>query len=208
MAHICFARFYDVKSGSIQINGIDIQDIRLRDYRKAISLVAQEPSLFEGSIRENILLGVADEASVSDAELERACREAEMHDFVASLPEGYETKVGIKGVLLSGGQKQRLSIARALLRRPQLLLLDEATSNLDSETEKLIQGVFERTRRTRTMIVVAHRLATIQNADVIFVLGDGAVLERGTHNSLLQKRGVYYSMVSIVGLKLISWTLH
>ncbi|KAK8116959.1 ABC transporter family protein [Apiospora kogelbergensis] len=187
-------RFYDVKSGSIQINGIDIQDIRLRDYRKAISLVAQEPSLFEGSIRENILLGVADEASVSDTELERASREAEMHDFVASLPEGYETKVGIKGVLLSGGQKQRLSIARALLRRPQLLLLDEATSNLDSETEKLIQGVFERTRRTRTMIVVAHRLATIQNADVIFVLGDGAVLERGTHNSLLQKRGVYYSM--------------
>ncbi|KAK7959090.1 ABC multidrug transporter [Apiospora aurea] len=187
-------RFYDVKSGSIHMNGIDIKDIQLRDYRKSISLVAQEPSLFEGSIRENILLGVADESAVSDAELQRACREAEMHDFIASLPEGYDTKVGIKGVLLSGGQKQRLSIARALIRRPKLLLLDEATSNLDSETEKLIQGVFERTRQTRTMVVVAHRLATIQNADVIFVLGDGAVLEKGTHNSLLQKRGVYYGM--------------
>ncbi|KAK7912252.1 hypothetical protein PG985_014733 [Apiospora marii] len=189
-------RFYDVKSGSIQMNGIDIQDIQLRGYRRTISLVAQEPSLFEGSIRENILLGVPDEtiAAMSDAEMHRACREAEMHDFIASLPEGYETQVGSKGVLLSGGQKQRLSIARALIRNPKLLLLDEATSNLDSETEKLIQGVFERTRQTRTMVVVAHRLATIQNADVIFVLGDGAVLERGTHGSLLQRRGVYYSM--------------
>ncbi|KAK8036285.1 spermidine/putrescine import ATP-binding protein potA [Apiospora rasikravindrae] len=187
-------RFYDVKSGCIQMNGIDIQNIRLRDYRNSISLVAQEPSLFEGSIRENILLGVVDEASVSDEELQRVCREAEMHEFIVSLPEGYNTKVGIKGVLLSGGQKQRLSIARALIRRPKLLLLDEATSNLDSETEKLIQGVFERTRQARTMVVVAHRLATIQNADVIFVLGDGAVLEKGTHNSLLQRRGVYYSM--------------
>ncbi|KAK7994013.1 hypothetical protein PG989_007394 [Apiospora arundinis] len=182
-------RFYNVKSGSIQTNGIDIQDIQLRDYRQTISLVAQEPSLFEGSIRENILLGVPDESTVSDAALRRACREAEMHDFIMSLPEGYDTQVGSKGVLLSGGQKQRLSIARALVRNPRLLLLDEATSNLDSETEKLIQGVFERTRKTRTMVVVAHRLATIQNADVIFVLGDGAVLERGTHNSLLQRRG-------------------
>lgn len=182
------------------MNGIDIQDIRLRDYRRTISLVAQEPSLFEGSLRENILLGVPDEAAaaVSDAEMHRACREAEMHDFIASLPEGYDTQVGSKGVLLSGGQKQRLSIARALVRRPRLLLLDEATSNLDSETEKLIQGVFERTRQTRTLVVVAHRLATIQNADVIFVLGDGAVLERGTHGSLLQRRGVYYSMVGVL----------
>lgn len=187
-----------MKSGSIQMNGINIQDIRLRDYRRTISLVAQEPSLFEGSIRENMLLGVPDDASIGDAELQRACREAEMHDFIASLPEGYDTQVGSKGVLLSGGQKQRLSIARALIRNPRLLLLDEATSNLDSETEKLIQGVFERTRQTRTMVVVAHRLATIQNADIIFVLGDGAVLERGTHGSLLQRRGVYYSMVGVL----------
>lgn len=187
-------RFYKVKSGSVTYNDIDIDTIDLRDYRKTISLVAQEPALFNGSIRENILLGV-DPTTVSDEELEQVCRDAEIHDFVSSLPDGYNTKVGIKGILLSGGQKQRVSIARALIRNPRLLLLDEATSNLDSETEKLVQGVFERTKKSRTMIVVAHRLATIQNADVIYVLGDGQVLESGTHVALLQKRGVYYSMV-------------
>ncbi|KAI2621014.1 P-loop containing nucleoside triphosphate hydrolase protein [Hypomontagnella submonticulosa] len=186
-------RFYKVKSGSVTYNDIDIDTIDLRDYRKTISLVAQEPALFNGSIRENILLGV-DPTTVSDEELEQVCRDAEIHDFVSSLPDGYNTKVGIKGILLSGGQKQRVSIARALIRNPRLLLLDEATSNLDSETEKLVQGVFERTKKSRTMIVVAHRLATIQNADVIYVLGDGQVLESGTHVALLQKRGVYYSM--------------
>lgn len=186
-------RFYKVKSGSITYNDIDIDDIDLRGYRNTISLVAQEPSLFDGTIRENILLGV-DADSITDEELERVCRDAEIHDYIISLPEGYNTKVGIKGILLSGGQKQRVSIARALIRNPRLLLLDEATSNLDSETEKLVQGVFERTKKSRTMIVVAHRLATIQNADIIFVLGDGQVLESGTHISLLQKRGVYYGM--------------
>lgn len=189
-------RFYSVKSGSITYNDIDIDTIDLRDYRKTISLVAQEPSLFNGTIRENILLGV-DPDTVSDEELEQVCRDAEIHDFVSSLPEGYNTKVGIRGVLLSGGQKQRISIARALVRNPRLLLLDEATSNLDSETEKLVQGVFERTKKSRTMIVVAHRLATIQNADIIFVVGDGQVLESGTHTTLLQKRGVYHSMVRL-----------
>ncbi|KAI1411864.1 P-loop containing nucleoside triphosphate hydrolase protein [Hypoxylon sp. FL1857] len=186
-------RFYNIKSGSITFNDIDIDNIDLVDYRKTISLVAQEPSLFNGTIRENILLGV-DADTVSDEELEQVCRDAEIHDFVTSLPEGYNTKVGIRGILLSGGQKQRISIARALIRNPRLLLLDEATSNLDSETEKLVQGVFERTKKSRTMIVVAHRLATIQNADVIFVLGDGQVLESGSHIALLQKKGVYYSM--------------
>ncbi|KAI2775758.1 P-loop containing nucleoside triphosphate hydrolase protein [Daldinia loculata] len=186
-------RFYSIKSGSITYNDIDIDSIDLRDYRRTISLVAQEPSLFNGSIKENILLGV-DPDTVSDEDLEQVCRDAEIHDFVSSLPEGYNTKVGIKGILLSGGQKQRISIARALIRDPRLLLLDEATSNLDSETEKLVQDVFERTKKSRTMIVVAHRLATIQNADVIFVLGDGQVLESGTHIALLQKRGVYFSM--------------
>lgn len=157
--------------------------------------MAQEPSLFHGTLRENILLGVEDD-SVTDEELHRACRDAEIHEFIASLPEGYNTQVGIKGVALSGGQKQRLAIARALIRNPRLLLLDEATSNLDSETEKAVQEVFERTKKTRTMIVVAHRLATVQNADVIFVLGDGRVLEKGDHASLLRKKGVYYEMVS------------
>ncbi|XXG99724.1 hypothetical protein Hte_006065 [Hypoxylon texense] len=186
-------RFYKVKSGSITYNDVDIDNIDLASYRRTISLVAQEPSLFDGTIRENLLLGV-DPESVTDEELEQVCRDAEIHDYITSLPEGYNTKVGIKGILLSGGQKQRVSIARALIRNPQLLLLDEATSNLDSETEKLVQAVFERTKKSRTMIVVAHRLATIQNADVIFVLGDGQVLESGTHLALLQKRGVYFGM--------------
>lgn len=176
------------------MDGIDIDSIDLTDYRKAISLVAQEPSLFDGTIRENVILGV-DADGITDETLHRVCRDAGIHDFIISLPDGYNTKVGIKGILLSGGQRQRISIARALIRNPHLLLLDEATSNLDSETEKMVQAVFERTKKNRTMIVVAHRLATIQNADIIFVLGDGQVLETGTHSSLLQKRGVYYSMV-------------
>lgn len=186
-------RFYQVTSGQITFDGIDIDDIDLKDYRKAISLVAQEPSLFDGTLRENILLGV-DEDSITDDVLHQVCRDAGIHDFIVSLPDGYNTKAGIKGVLLSGGQRQRVSIARALIRNPRLLLLDEATSNLDSETERMVQAVFEQTKKSRTMIVVAHRLATIQNADIIFVLGDGQILETGTHVSLLQRRGVYYSM--------------
>lgn len=169
--------------------------MELKQYRQEISLVAQEPSLFDGTLRENILLGV-DEARVTDKQLHQACREAEIHEFIASLPDGYHTAVGTKGVALSGGQKQRLSIARALIRKPRLLLLDEATSNLDSETEQSVQAVFERTRKTRTMIVVAHRLATVQNADVIFVLVDGRVIEKGTHPQLLNNGGFYYQMVS------------
>jgi ABC-type multidrug transport system fused ATPase/permease subunit len=142
---------------------------------------------------------------ITDTILHQVCRDAGIHDFISSLPDGYNTKIGIKGILLSGGQKQRVSIARALIRNPRLLLLDEATSNLDSETEKMVQAVFEQTKKSRTMIVVAHRLATIQNADVIFVLGDGQVLETGTHVSLLQKRGIYYSMVrSYILLVLLS----
>jgi ATP-binding cassette subfamily B (MDR/TAP) protein 1 len=196
-------RFYKVKSGAILYNGVDIDQIRLRDYRKTISLVAQESFLFQGTIRENIMLGIDERTNnISEEELYQACREAEIHDFVISLPDGYNTRVGFRGVLLSGGQKQRLSIARALLRDPRLLLLDEATSALDSETERLVQGVFERTKKTRTMVVVAHRLATIQNADVIFVLGDGNVVEKGTHAELLAKKGVYHSMVSLPSLDL------
>ncbi|KAI0205276.1 ABC transporter-like protein [Astrocystis sublimbata] len=186
-------RFYQVTSGEITLDGVGIDNIDLSDYRRVMSLVAQEPSLFDGTVRENIVLGV-DADAITDDVLHQVCRDAGIHDFINSLPDGYSTKVGIKGVLLSGGQRQRVSIARALIRNPRLLLLDEATSNLDSETEKMVQAVFERTKKNRTMIVVAHRLATIQNADIIFVLGEGQLLETGTHVSLLQKRGVYYSM--------------
>jgi len=185
-------RFYDVQRGAILCNGVDIGDLDVEEYRRSISLVAQEPTLFQGTIKENVLLGV-DEAT-STENLYQACRDAEIHDFITSLPEGYNTDVGIKGVSLSGGQKQRIAIARALIRNPKILLLDEATSSLDSESEKLVQAAFERAATGRTMVVVAHRLATVQNADVIFVLGEGKVLETGSHEQLLRRRGVYYQM--------------
>jgi ATP-binding cassette subfamily B (MDR/TAP) protein 1 len=186
--------FYDVQKGKILCNGCNIAELDVQDYRKSISLVAQEPTLFQGTIKENILLGV--DESTSTEQLHQACRDAEIHDFICSLPEGYHTDVGSKGITLSGGQKQRIAIARALIRDPKILLLDEATSSLDSESEKLVQAAFERAGKDRTMVVVAHRLATVQNADVIFVLGEGKVLETGNHSSLLRERKVYYQMVS------------
>lgn len=195
------ASFYEVQKGKILCNGSNISELDVREYRKMVSLVAQEPTLFQGTIKENILLGV--EESTSTETLHQTCRDAEIHDFIMSLPEGYQTDVGTKGIALSGGQKQRIAIARALIRDPKILLLDEATSSLDSESEKLVQAAFERAGKGRTMVVVAHRLATVQNADVIFVLGEGKVLETGDHNQLLRKRGVYYQMVSLMSLVLI-----
>lgn len=186
-------RFYDLEKGHIRCNGKDIADINIYQYRRHLSLVAQEATLFQGTLRENILLGVDDETT-TDEQLHQACRDASIHDFIVSLPEGYNTNIGSKGVTLSGGQKQRIAIARALIRNPDILLLDEATSSLDSESEKLVQEAFERAGKGRTMVVVAHRLATVQNADVIFVLGEGKLLEQGSHVELLKKRGVYWQM--------------
>ncbi|KAB5580148.1 P-loop containing nucleoside triphosphate hydrolase protein [Coniochaeta sp. 2T2.1] len=186
-------RFYDVGKGNILFNGKDIQQINVYEYRKLLSLVAQEPSLFQGTIRDNILLGV-DPATVTEEQLHQVCRDANIHEFIVSLPDGYNTNIGNKGVSLSGGQKQRVSIARALIRNPRVLLLDEATSSLDSESEKLVQAAFERVAKGRTTVAVAHRLATIQNADIIYVLGEGKVLESGSHSELLKQRGVYYHM--------------
>jgi ABC-type multidrug transport system fused ATPase/permease subunit len=189
-------RFYDATKGTILYNGQDITTLSPSSYRAQLSLVAQEPTLYEGTIRENVALSVD---TASDADIEAACRDAQIHDFITSLPESYNTRLGPKGMSLSGGQKQRLSLARALLRKPKLLLLDEATSSLDSESEKLVQEAIERAAGEggRTVIAVAHRLATIQKADVIFVLGSGKVLEKGDHQSLLRRRGVYWQMVSV-----------
>ncbi|KAK3337195.1 P-loop containing nucleoside triphosphate hydrolase protein [Cercophora scortea] len=186
-------RFYDPSKGRILFNGKNIQDVNVYEYRRLLSLVAQEPALFQGTIRENILLGV-DPTEVTEEDMFRCCRDANIHEFIVSLPEGYNTDIGSKGVSLSGGQKQRLSIARALIRNPKVLLLDEATSSLDSESEKLVQAAFERVSKGRTTIAVAHRLATIQKADIIYVLGEGSVLEQGSHNELLKQRGVYWHM--------------
>ncbi|RSL98845.1 hypothetical protein CEP52_010116 [Fusarium oligoseptatum] len=187
-------RFYQPEKGQVLCNGKDISDVNIYTYRKHLSLVAQEPTLFQGTLRDNILLGI-DPSTVTEDQLHSASRDASIHDFIVSLPEGYNTNIGSRGVSLSGGQKQRVSIARALIRNPQVLLLDEATSALDSESEKLVQAAFERAAKGRTMIAVAHRLATVQNADVIYVFGEGGhVLERGSHGQLLKKRGVYYQM--------------
>ena len=135
---------------------------------------------------------------MTDDHLRTTCRDASIDDFIASLPEGFDTNIGSRGVSLSGGQKQRISIARALIRDPQVILLDEATSALDSENERLVQNALDRAAKGRTMVMIAHRLATVQNADVIFVLGEGGrLLEKGNHSALLQKRGVYYQMVCI-----------
>lgn len=150
-----------------------------------------------GTIKENILLGIEDSSSITDAQLHAACRDAAIHDFVVSLPEGYNTDVGSRGVALSGGQKQRISIARAIIRNPKVLLLDEATSSLDSESEKQISVALQRVAKGRTTVAVAHRLSTIQHADVIYVLGEGRVLEVGTHAELLKQKGIYFSMVRV-----------
>jgi ATP-binding cassette subfamily B (MDR/TAP) protein 1 len=187
-------RFYESQSGSILYNSSPISSYPLKQYRKSLSLVAQEPYLFRGTIRNNVLLGI-DPETTSEQTLHQACQDAGIHSFIASLPEGYNTDVGTAGVALSGGQKQRISIARALIRDPDVLLLDEATSSLDSETEKEVQEVFERTGKGRTMVVVAHRLSTVQKADIIFVLREGRVAETGNHYSLLKARGLYFQMV-------------
>lgn len=191
-------RFYDVKAnrGAILCNGIDIRRFDLDEYRRNFSLVSQEPNLFCGTIRDNILFGLADPKSVTEGRIHQVCRDAYIHDFIVSLPEGYNTAVGQKGVSMSGGQKQRIAIARALIRDPLVLLLDEATSALDSKSEKIVQAAFDRLRHGRTMIAVAHRLSTIQGADVIFVFGQGSVVEKGSHVELLKRRGVYWDMVS------------
>ncbi|CAD0111733.1 unnamed protein product [Aureobasidium uvarum] len=189
-------RFYDVSpgQGAIICNGININDMNVYDYRRNLSLVAQEPTMFRGTVRDNILFGVPDPNHVPDERIHQICRDALIHDFITSLPQGYDTDVGQKGIAMSGGQKQRIAIARALIRNPKLLLLDEATSALDSESEKSVQAAFERARSGRTTIAVAHRLSTIQTADVIFVFDEGKVVEKGNHTELVKKRGVYWNM--------------
>ncbi|KAF4264267.1 hypothetical protein CNMCM8812_000767 [Aspergillus fumigatus] len=195
-------RFYSPSQGTITFNGEDIRTLEMTSYRRELSLVAQEPRLFEGSIRENITLGL-DQSEFTEEELIQACKDAEIHDFITSLPEGYATELGIKAqTSLSGGQRQRLCIARALLRKPSLLLLDEATSSLDSQSEKVVQGAMERLaqKRSLTIVAVAHRLATIQKADTIYVFGTAhagqasRIVEQGTHQELLRAKGTYWQM--------------
>ncbi|KAK9461528.1 P-loop containing nucleoside triphosphate hydrolase protein [Lipomyces oligophaga] len=191
--------FYRPTSGQICLDGKDITEFNIAAYREKIALVSQEPTLYAGSIRHNVSLGSPKE--VSEEQIVAACRSANIHDFIMSLPDGYETMVGSKGALLSGGQKQRIAIARALVREPKVLLLDEATSALDSESEKVVQAALDAAAKGRTTIAIAHRLSTIQNADVIFVFEAGKVIEKGTHQELLAKNGRYSELVKLQALE-------
>ncbi|MBR3301919.1 MAG: ABC transporter ATP-binding protein [Firmicutes bacterium] len=181
-------RLYDVDEGRVTIGGVDVRDFDLQYLRDCIGVVTQETYLFNGTIRENLLYA---RESATEAELEEACKIANIHDYIMSQPEGYETIVGNRGLKLSGGEKQRISIARVILKDPKILILDEATSALDSISESSIQDALEHMMQGRTSIVIAHRLTTILKADSILVVKDGVIAEQGTHDELLAKNGVY-----------------
>ena len=184
-------RFYDVTGGRILIDGQDIRDVTQKSLRAAIGMVPQDTVLFNDTIRYNIRYG---EWDATNAEVEEAARLAQIDAFIQLSPKGYETEVGERGLKLSGGEKQRVAIARTILKAPPILLLDEATSALDTHTERDIQDALDRVSRNRTTLVIAHRLSTIVGADEILVLDQGAIVERGTHNELLAKNGLYASM--------------
>ncbi len=187
-------RFYDPTEGSILFDGVDTRAMRIKDLRDKIGVVTQEIFLFNGSIRENIAYGRDD---ISAKEIEKAAKLAFADEFIRKLPMGYETQIGERGLMLSGGQRQRISIARALLKDPEILILDEATSALDTQSERLVQKALDKLMQNRTTFVIAHRLSTIYKADQIIVLQNGRIVERGTHKALLRKSGVYRKLYNM-----------
>lgn len=187
-------RFYEVSSGSIKIDGMDVRDIMLESLRKNVGIVQQDVYLFAGTVRENIRYG---KPGATDEEIIEAAKNANAHEFIMGFEKGYDTYVGERGVKLSGGQKQRLSIARVFLKNPKILLLDEATSALDTQSERIVQQSLEKLSQNRTTFVIAHRLSTIKNADTILVLTDNGIEERGTHEELIGKDGIYASLYNV-----------
>ena len=187
-------RFYDANSGSVTVDGHDVRDVTLESLRRGIGLVSQEISLFDDTIRANIAYG---RPGASDEQIVRAAVDADAHDFITGLPDGYDTHVGGRGVKLSGGQRQRIAIARAMIKDAPILLLDEATSALDTETERQVQAALARLKRGRTTVVIAHRLSTIIDADTIFVMENGRIVESGSHSELLARGGAYERLYTL-----------
>jgi ABC-type multidrug transport system fused ATPase/permease subunit len=183
-----------VDTGSIKLDGIDIRDLNVDDLRRNISIVLQDVFLFHGTVKENILFG---NPQATDEDIIEAAKIANAHEFIASLPEGYNTIIGERGVKLSGGQRQRISIARAVLKNTPILILDEATSSIDTETELLIQQALERLMKGRTTIIIAHRLSTIRNADKIVVLKGKEIVEQGKHAELIENDGLYKRLYTV-----------
>ena len=181
-------RFYDVTNGYVKIDGKDIRSLTLKSLRDHIGIVQQDVYLFVGTVYDNIRYGKPD---ATREEVIAAAKNANAHDFIMSLPNGYETDIGQRGIKLSGGQKQRLSIARVFLKNPPILIFDEATSALDNESEKVVQDSLEKLAKNRTTIVIAHRLSTIRNAEKILVLTEEGIAEEGTHQELMEKQGIY-----------------
>ncbi|HNC99757.1 MAG TPA: ATP-binding cassette domain-containing protein, partial [Myxococcota bacterium] len=186
------SRFYDPLSGVVRLDGVDLRELEPSWLRRQIGMVAQEPVLFAMSLGDNIRYG---RPEATDAEVEAAAKAANAHDFILALPDGYRTQVGERGVRLSGGQRQRIAIARALLKDPRVLVLDEATSALDAESEHLVQEALERLMKGRTVLVIAHRLSTVKNADRVVVVEGGKIAESGTHDELVAANGLYHRLV-------------
>ena len=187
-------RFYDVTEGALKIDDQNVKDVTIESLRSQIGIVLQDNILFSDSVKQNILMG---NPHATDEEIVAAAKAANAHDFIMGLPEGYDTKVGERGVKLSGGQKQRVAIARVFLKNPPILVLDEATSALDLESEALIQDSLDRLAHERTTIIIAHRLSTITHADNIFVIEHGEVVESGTHQRLMEQQGAYYNLFQV-----------